>query len=161
VTLRPVELIALSACGLTVILGGLVTARTRVVVRAASTLAFISTMLLVAANFGVLAMRASLDVGPVAAFLAQAERNNTPVALLGDYEGQFQFAGRLTRPIVEVNHTTALSWAAEHPDGLLITTPRAVPPDTKPAFVAPFRGRQTVIWQARDVIARGPALLNN
>jgi hypothetical protein len=60
-----------------------------------------------------------------------------------------------------VNHTTALTWAAAHPDGLLITAPRTLPPDPAPAFVAPFRGRQTVIWHARDVTARGPALLNN
>src|SRR5262249_53006047 len=92
VALRPVVLAALSACGLTVLLGGIVAARARSVLHAVFTLAFVSTMLLVAANFAMLAMRASLDVGPVAAFLAQAERNGTPVALLGDYEGQFHFA---------------------------------------------------------------------
>jgi 4-amino-4-deoxy-L-arabinose transferase-like glycosyltransferase len=161
VTLRPTLMAELAAFGLLVILCGIAVARTRTVDFAVAMLAAVSIMLLASVNVVVLAMRASLDVRPVAAFLAQAERNGTPVALLGDYEGQFHFAGRLTRPIVEVNHTTALTWAAAHPDGLLITAPRTLPPDPTPAFVAPFRGRQTVIWHARDVTARGPALLNN
>jgi 4-amino-4-deoxy-L-arabinose transferase-like glycosyltransferase len=154
-------LAALSACGLAVIAGGIATLRAGSIHKAATALAALVAALLVALHVGMLALRPTLDVAPVAAFLADAEKAGTPVALLGDYEGQYHFAGRLTRPIPDVNHTTALSWAAQHPGGLLITSPKTMPPDVTPAFTVPYRGRRIAIWHARDVIARGPSLLNH
>lgn len=123
-------------------------------------LSTVSVALIVAVHIGLLALRPTLDLGPAAAFLARAEAEGRPVALLGDYEGQYHFAGRLTRPITDVNHTTALTWVAEHPDGLLITSHRGVHTGVAPAYEGPYRGRRLAIWHARDVIARGSVLLN-
>jgi 4-amino-4-deoxy-L-arabinose transferase-like glycosyltransferase len=159
--LLPGWLLALVAvCGVGLIAGSVAALRVGSMYRATAMLAALPIGLLVALHIGMLALRPTLDVGPVAAFLARAEATNTPVALLGDYEGQYHFAGRLKRQIPDVNHTTALSWAAAHPDGLLITSPRTLPDDATPAFTTPYRGRRIAIWHARDVVARGGALLN-
>jgi 4-amino-4-deoxy-L-arabinose transferase-like glycosyltransferase len=153
--------------GVSVVSGAVLIAGSIAAVRVASTRAAIAALstlsiaLLAALHVGLLALRPTFEVDRIAAFLRQAESAGTPVAILGDYEGQFHFAGRLTRPIVDVNHTTALTWAAEHPDGLLITVPQSVTTDATPALVARYRGRQAVIWHARDVAARGVSLLNH
>jgi hypothetical protein len=117
--------------------------------------------LIVALHVGLLAFRPAFDVTPIAALLARAEADGRPVALLGDYEDQFHFAGRLTRPITEVNHTTALTWVAQNPGGLLITFQKALRQDTAPAYQEHYRGVYIVIWHARDVIAHGPVLLSD
>jgi 4-amino-4-deoxy-L-arabinose transferase-like glycosyltransferase len=150
----------IAACGVGLVAGSVAALRVRRTHRVIAVLAALPVALLIALHVGMLALRPTFDVGPVAAFLARAEAAGTPVALLGDYEGQYHFAGRLTRPIPDVNHTTALSWAAAHPDGLLITSPRTLPDDAAPAFTTPYRGRRIAIWHARDVIARGGTLLN-
>jgi 4-amino-4-deoxy-L-arabinose transferase-like glycosyltransferase len=149
------------ASGIVLIAGSIAALRaasTRAAIAALSTL---SIALLASLHVGLLALRPTFEVDRIAAFLRQAESTGTPVAILGDYEGQFHFAGRLTRPIEDVNHTTALTWAAQHPDGLLITVPQSVATEATPALVARYRGRQAVIWHARDVAARGPSLLNH
>ncbi|HEX2115857.1 MAG TPA: hypothetical protein VHM01_15740, partial [Alphaproteobacteria bacterium] len=151
---------AVAACGLALIIGSITALRTGSIHRATAGLAALPVALLAALHVGMLAVRPAFDVGPAAAFLAQAEVQRTPVALLGDYEGQYHFAGRLTRPILEVDLATVQRWAAEHPDGLLITTPNSLPGDFVPAFTAPYRGRRVAIWHARDVIAHGDTLLN-
>lgn len=159
--LLPGWLLALSALsGLVLLCGSLLALRLSATRAKTMALAGLSIALLAAVHVGLLALRPTFEVGRIAAFLAEAEAAGTPVALLGDYEGQFHFAGRLKRPIPEVNHTTAMTWVAANPDGLLITVPRSVPDDVTPVLVARYRGRHAAIWQARDVAARGLDLLN-
>lgn len=148
------------ASGVILIVGCLATLRitsSRSVIAALSAL---SIALLAALHVPLLALRPTFETGRIAEFLRQAERAGTPVAILGDYEGQFNFAGRLARPIEELNHTTALRWAVAHPDGLLITVPQSVASEATPALVARYRGREAVIWHARDVARFGASLLN-
>ena len=147
--------------GVALIAGSLAAFRAASTKTAIAALSSLSIALLAASHVALLALRPTFEVAQIAAFLRQAEDAGTPVAILGDYEGQFHFAGRLTRPIVEVNHTTALTWAAEHPDGLLITVPQSVPTDVAPALVARYRGREAAIWHARDVAKYGLTLLNH
>jgi 4-amino-4-deoxy-L-arabinose transferase-like glycosyltransferase len=146
--------------GVALIAGSIATFRIASTRRSIVAFASLSIALLAAIHIALLTLRPTFEVGQIAAFLRQAESTGTPIGILGDYEGQFHFAGRLKQPIVELNHTTALTWSAAHPDGLLITVPQSVPTDMTPAFVARYRGRQAAIWHARDVAARGSELLN-
>jgi 4-amino-4-deoxy-L-arabinose transferase-like glycosyltransferase len=48
------------------------------------------------------------------------QNNNTAIAHLGDYHGQYQFLGRLSRPLEVVDEYSICSWLTQHHDGKLI-----------------------------------------
>jgi 4-amino-4-deoxy-L-arabinose transferase-like glycosyltransferase len=91
------------------------------------------------------------DLRPAAHLLGAAERANRPIAYLGNYEGQFHFEGRLTRPIDELSGEQALQdYARAHPDGVIVTHPENLDAnDTRYALlVQPFRSSWLVVWPA-------------
>jgi hypothetical protein len=94
------------------------------------------------------------DLRPAAHLLGDAERAGHPLADLGNYEGEFHFAGRLTRPITELYGDQALQdYARAHPDGLVVTHPGTLTPaDLRYALLAqPFRSSWVVIWPATSL----------
>jgi len=48
------------------------------------------------------------------------QNSKTAIAHLGDYQGQYQFLGRLSRPLEVVNEYSICSWLTQHHDGKLI-----------------------------------------
>lgn len=91
------------------------------------------------------------DLRPTAHLLGAAEQANHPIAYLGNYEGQFHFEGRLTRPIAELFGDQALQdYARAHPDGVIVTHPEKLDAnDMRYALlVQPFRSSWLVVWPA-------------
>lgn len=91
------------------------------------------------------------DLRPAAHMLGTAERANHPIAYLGNYEGQFHFEGRLTRPIAELFGDQAVQdFARAHPDGVIVTHPEKLDADALryALLVQPFRSSWLVVWQA-------------
>ncbi|MEO8810762.1 MAG: glycosyltransferase family 39 protein, partial [Rhodanobacter sp.] len=91
------------------------------------------------------------DLRPAAHLLGDAERAGRPLANLGNYEGEFHFAGRLTRPITELYGDQALQdYARAHPAGLVVAHPgKLTPNDLRYALLAQrFRSSWVVIWPA-------------
>ncbi len=89
------------------------------------------------------------DLRPAARVLSAAEQAGQPLANLGNYEGEFHFAGRLTHPIVELYGDKALAdYARAHPDALVVAHPgELTPSDLRYALlVQPFRSSWVVIW---------------
>ena len=65
-----------------------------------------------------LTMWQNFDLRPSALMLGSADAEQRPIGLLGNYEGQFHFAGRLTHPIERLYEGKSLqTFAQEHPDG--------------------------------------------
>lgn len=94
------------------------------------------------------------DLRPTSHLLGAAERANRPIGYLGNYEGQFHFEGRLTRPIAELFGDQALQeFAHAHPDGLIVVHPRALDAnDLRYALlVQPFRSSWLVVWPAASL----------
>lgn len=94
------------------------------------------------------------DLRPAAHLLGAAEHANQPIAYLGNYEGEFHFEGRLTRPITELFGEQALQdYARAHPDGLVVTrTEKLAPVDLRYALlVQPFRSVWLAIWPAASL----------
>src|SRR5262249_16326865 len=106
-------------------------------------------------------LRERFDTADAAAIIAKAEADGKLVANLGDYHGQYGFAGRLTVPLAVVSEDDVMAWAEAHPDGLIGTYPETMPSGTvrSPVFVHAYRGRVGVIWNAGDAIAQGRGLL--
>ena len=91
------------------------------------------------------------DLRPTAHLLGATERTNHPIAYLGNYEGQFHFEGRLTRPIAELFGDKAVQdFARTHPDGVIVTHPGKLDAnDLRYALlVQPFRSSWLVVWSA-------------
>lgn len=77
------------------------------------------------------------DPAPLAAYLAQHERAGQPIAHVGQYHGQYHFAGRLERPFVIVEETELRDWLYRHPEGKAIFY-RPIVPHREQAGSNPF-----------------------
>lgn len=84
---------------------------------------------------------------PMATLLAPHDSGG--VAIAGSaYHGEFSFAARLTRPVVELaNRAEAEAWLAANPDGVVIArADRDDGPATPPTTVVTFRDRPYGVW---------------
>jgi 4-amino-4-deoxy-L-arabinose transferase-like glycosyltransferase len=97
------------------------------------------------------AMREPYDVSVVAAKLALFQREGRPVAIEGEYHGQWHLAGRLTTPLTELPAKDVPGWLAQHPQGRVIYTLRKAetpPPGAKVEYQRRYRGEQLLILAA-------------
>ena len=121
-----------------------------------ATIAAASVALVVGGYVGVgRAMFDGYEVTPVGRVLSQAQRQGRPVAHLGKYHGQFQFAGRLQRPL-EIGPTPSdlLNWAAKHPDAVVIVyarEPLQHRAGALPELVQKYKGRSVYLWRGADL----------
>jgi 4-amino-4-deoxy-L-arabinose transferase-like glycosyltransferase len=98
-----------------------------------------------------LAFTPAFDMRPAAHLLARAETSGHAIGNMGDYDGQFEFMGRMTRPITDLYGQQALQdFAAKHPKALVITYPDFLTAaDLRYArLVQPYRGVWLAIWDA-------------
>ena len=105
----------------------------------------------------------AFDLTDAAAVLSKAQARGIPVANGESYNGQFQFLGRLTRPIDEAAGPQAIrAWAKAHPNGLIVTYPktRAQALAGTSVYVQRFRGVWLAIRPAES-IATAPAGAND
>lgn len=92
------------------------------------------------------------ELSGAARVIEAAQRQGQPVAHVGAYAGQFQFAGRLRQPLEALMPDDAPTWLAAHPDGLLVTytngwQPHA-PPGAVPLYEQPYGDTGLRLWQA-------------
>ncbi len=117
--------------------------------------AAVACLALMLAAFSPSALLAAQDLRPLSAVLATAQREGKPVAHAGNYEGQFQFLGRLRRPLEVISREEAPRWTAGHPDGVLLLYTRRWPVQASgaPLFAGRYRGQFATLWRADDVTA--------
>ncbi|HYA39207.1 MAG TPA: glycosyltransferase family 39 protein [Candidatus Methylomirabilis sp.] len=94
----------------------------------------------------------------VGQFLANAQAQNRAIAYVGEYQGEFQFAGRLREPLPVIDPADADSWRMNHPDGLLVSDASVWQPRQanrrQPAMETLYRGSTLRVWDAN--IASAP-----
>jgi len=95
------------------------------------------------------------DVRAVAAQVHAAQERGQPIAHIGWHHGVYEFAGRLVEPLPALSLQELPAWAAEHPDGLVISFYRRFRFRAEPIYSQPFRGVQVSIWNVRDAMASG------
>jgi 4-amino-4-deoxy-L-arabinose transferase-like glycosyltransferase len=133
--------------------------------RAATISAGAGAMLL-AVNVGFLALAPAYDTGPVSRVLADLQAQGRPIGITSDYESEFHFAARLSKPFAdEIGAAKTIPWALANPDGVVIHTyarRAALPSDfPQPLFLGPFRGRLLAIWPSETIAGpRGAEILN-
>lgn len=125
-------------------------------------LALSSIAVLAIINLGILRpAHAYYDVSPASRHLAELQSQDIAIAHLGSYSGQFQFGGRLDRPIDTIEPHEVSAWALRHPEGRLISYANTL--DAQKAaqaeFCQPYRGRYLLIWTG-EALSQHPELLN-
>lgn len=101
-----------------------------------------------------LTMWQNFDLRPSALMLGAADAEQRPIGLLGNYEGQFHFAGRLTHSIERLYEGKSLqTFAQEHPNGVIVEHPEKLTNDALryALLVQPFRSGWVVIWPAKSL----------
>ena len=92
-------------------------------------------------------------------FLYQAEQEGKAIAQVGPYHGEFHYAARLTRPLTVLRKDNLLFWAANHPDGIVLTYSNRWQPanyhNITPLFETPHGSATLRIWDALTIAAQG------
>jgi 4-amino-4-deoxy-L-arabinose transferase-like glycosyltransferase len=128
--------------------------------RAVAALSMLSACLVVMVHFVARpALSSAYDLAPLSETIGRWQEESRPVAYNGKYHGQFQFLGRLKKPIEVIRAETAARWAQDNPNGLVVDVSRASPKDLKPDYVQPFRGRFIAVWPSLRIM-ESPDLLN-
>ena len=149
----------LVAAGLTVGLAWIAIAvATALAQPAVSALAALPSLALIALQLAVGPhLQAKFDVAHPARLIGELQRSGRPVAIVGEYHGEFQFAGRLA-PLAAVAPGDLPAWTAANPQGFVVVSLQHLPAAPAPVFAQPLRGRTLTIWPAavagrhRDVV---------
>lgn len=96
------------------------------------------------------------DLRPAAARIAALQAADVPVAHFRGYENQFQYLGRLTRPLDIVRDDTLQSWSDAHPQGRIIHYESTLTSEDLgyAELVQPFRSTWLIIEPVAQWIAR-------
>jgi len=147
---------AAAACGLALLLRRPSTAL--VDVRRVATAAVLAVAsLMVAVD---VAMREPYDLTAMASRLSRLERAGQPIAIAGDYHGQWTLAGRLQRPILKLPPDQVAAWLAAHPDGRAVLVYRHaadLPAATRVDYRRRYRGAWVAILAAPGALAPATA----
>lgn len=103
------------------------------------------------------AMAPYADPGPTAAYLARLQQEQVPLAHLGKYHAQYNFVGRLEKPIAIVDPPELARWAAANPRGqvILVERKRHSGAGPRPEYEGPFRGAWIQVWRAEALVQAG------
>lgn len=128
--------------------------------RAVTTLAMTTGFVLVVLHVAVSPIiREQFDMAPFARAVGALQREGSPVAFVGEYHGELQFAGRLA-PLDTIELQDLPAWAARNPDGYVVTLLRAMPAAPAPEIAQRLRGRFLAIWKAA-IVGQDPQVLTH
>lgn len=89
------------------------------------------------------------DSAPIARAIARHEPQG--IAWVGDaYSAEFNFAGRLTRPVTLPGTAELPAWIAAHPGGAIVGPESRVAPGWAPELRIPFLNKAYAIWIVPD-----------
>jgi len=95
------------------------------------------------------------DVTPLARKIAELQAAGRAVGNDGVYHAQYQFAGRLDKPIEELStHVEAEQWVEAHPDGAIVLyfRPPFDPAPLGPLAMQRYRGRIAAVFDAQAAL---------
>ena len=99
------------------------------------------------------------DMQAVSRVIATAQADGLRVASVSHYHGQFGFVGRLQQPLVRLDADSALAWAGQHPDDLLVVITGKKPEQYPMAvFTQTYRSGYLAVLNGR-ALTENPAVL--
>ena len=124
-------------------------------------LAAVSTVMVVVVHLAIQPVLATAyDLKPLALKLSQWQRDGVPLANYSKYHGQYNFLGRLEKPITQVGmfHPDTEKYIQAHPDAKIIAYHNVLPTNATPEAVYRYRSRFIAVWDAA-VVARHPDII--
>ena len=108
----------------------------------------------------VLEIGAARDIWPqhdtlmIGKLAADAENRGQVVGVKAPYYGEFSFAGRLKRPVIEIPYNQFPQWAEQNSNAVVILYTSYPPGDRfgRLIYSQKFQGRYASLMHARDVI---------
>ena len=99
------------------------------------------------------------DMQAVSRVIATSQAEGRRVASVSHYHGQFGFVGRLRQPLIQLDADSALAWARQHPDDLLVVITGKKPEQYPMAvFTQPYRSEYLAVLTGR-ALTENPAVL--
>ena len=101
------------------------------------------------------------DMRPLAEHLKTQQDEGRDIAYWGKYHAQFQFLGRLQRPIqMLISHDEMLDWAKKHPDGEIIARrDRPLDAQERPLAEFDYKNDRLLIWDIQTVLEDAAGVL--
>ena len=96
------------------------------------------------------------QVEKITGVLARADASGAAIAHVGQYNGQYGYSGRLSRPVQQISKKEINAWIINNPDGVLISREWMFDPDNVP--VAPpiakshYLDKKVMVWPVADII---------
>jgi len=149
-SVRIASAISLAAVGVAMALRPAGAVRYRILLVATSSVLFISIL-----QMGVVReIWPRYDTKMVGELAARAEHLGQIVAVKAPYYGEFTFAGRLTRPVIEIPYNDFPKWAERNADALVILYTHYPPGERvgRLIYTQQYQGRYVSLLRARDVI---------
>ena len=80
-----------------------------------------------------------------------------PTAYVGNYQGEFTFFGRLRAPVTELKPAQATDWAAQNPNGLIVSRTKRLLllGSPTPEYRQVYKGDELLMFRALDLSSTG------
>jgi hypothetical protein len=109
-------------------------------------------------------LRPYFDLSPTAQRLAEIQKEGRPVAILGQYDGAFDFIGRLSEPLnVLADRDAAVQWARTHDNGVVLSffAGSILYLPAQPLYLGNAEDRRAALWSAAAVVSSNGVVLNS
>lgn len=91
------------------------------------------------------------NLRPASLMLKEFDDQQIPTAFVGNYQGQFNFLGRMTQPLPVISSEQISSWVEQHPNGYLVSIEKHKPENA--AYTQPHREHWLIFRTAAQAIA--------
>ena len=103
-------------------------------------------------------LKTGYDLRPTANYLAKAQQQGYAIAHFGKYHGQFQFLGRLEKPVIITGDGEVIKWLANTPQAKIVSVHTKLDSNgPKPDFVQKYRRKYLAVWDRATVLAHPKA----
>jgi len=96
-------------------------------------------------------LNTAYDLKPLAQMLRKAQIEGYTVANMDKYHGQYNFLGRLTKPIVFTDSKLLAGWLRDNPKSKIVSYHYSSPEKNYPEYFQTFRGRYIAIWNGASL----------
>ena len=96
-------------------------------------------------------LHTAYDLKPLAQMLRKAQIEGYTVANMDKYHGQYNFLGRLTKPIVFTDSKLLAGWLRDNPKSKIVSYHYSSPEKNYPEYFQTFRGRYIAIWHGASL----------
>jgi len=97
-------------------------------------------------------LNTAYDLKPLAKLLRKAQIEGYIVANMDKYHGQYNFLGRLTKPIVFTDSKLLARWLRDNPKSKIVSYHYSSPEKNFPEYFQTFRGRYIAVWNGANLL---------